>query len=108
MFTHSTGMMENGVAFTLSGSRRWAEEGYVEGTNYDAWAYSIGIEKSSIVNIRLHSPLIMLPSKGVCKEYRPMRQKALQEQATTTPTGVTRMAKNATHAFGFSKNLPLF
>jgi len=45
MFTHSTGMMENGVAFTLSGSRRWAEEGYVEGTNYDAWAYFIGIEK---------------------------------------------------------------
>ncbi len=45
MFTHSTGLMENGVAFTLSGSRRWAEEGYVEGTNYDAWAYFIGIEK---------------------------------------------------------------
>ena len=45
MFTHSTGMSENGVAFTLSGSRRWAEKGYVEGTNYDAWAYFIGIEK---------------------------------------------------------------
>lgn len=45
MFTHSTGMMENGVAFTISGSRRWAEEGYVEGTNYDSWAYFIGIEK---------------------------------------------------------------
>lgn len=45
MFTHSTGMMENGVAFTISGSRRWAEEGYVEGTNYDAWAYFVGIEK---------------------------------------------------------------
>jgi len=45
MFTHSTGMMENGVAFTISGSRRWAEEGYVDGTNYDSWAYFIGIEK---------------------------------------------------------------
>ncbi|HPD96356.1 MAG TPA: TonB-dependent receptor [Tenuifilaceae bacterium] len=45
MFTHSTGMMENGVALTISGSRRWAEEGYVKGTNYDAWAYFVGIEK---------------------------------------------------------------
>lgn len=45
MFTHSTGLMENGTAFTISGSRRWAEEGYVEGTNYDGWAYFIGIEK---------------------------------------------------------------
>lgn len=45
MFTHSTGLMENGTAFTLSGSRRWANEGYVEGTNYDAWAYFIGMEK---------------------------------------------------------------
>jgi len=45
MFTHSTGLNDNGVAFTLSGSRRWAEEGYVEGTNYDAWAYFISIEK---------------------------------------------------------------
>jgi len=45
MFTHSTGVMENGVSFTISGSRRWAEEGYVDGTNYDAWAYFIGIEK---------------------------------------------------------------
>lgn len=45
MFTHSTGLMNNGFAFTVSGSRRWAEEGYVPGTNYDAWAYFIGIEK---------------------------------------------------------------
>lgn len=45
MFTHSTGLMENGTAFTISGSRRWANEGYVEGTNYDAWAYFIGLEK---------------------------------------------------------------
>nr|HPI43805.1 TonB-dependent receptor [Tenuifilaceae bacterium] len=45
MFTHSTGLMENGTAFTISGSRRWAEEGYVEGTNYDGWAYFVGIEK---------------------------------------------------------------
>lgn len=45
MFTHSTGLMENGVAYTLSGSRRWAQEGYVDGTTYDAYAYFISIEK---------------------------------------------------------------
>jgi len=45
MFTHSTGMMENGVALTLSGSRRWSEEGYVEGTFYDAYSYFVSIEK---------------------------------------------------------------
>jgi hypothetical protein len=45
MVTHSTGVMENGVAITLSGSRRWAEEGYVEGTFYDAYAYFISIER---------------------------------------------------------------
>ncbi|MHC1703784.1 MAG: carboxypeptidase-like regulatory domain-containing protein [Tenuifilaceae bacterium] len=45
MVTHSTGLMENGVAFTISGSRRWANEGYVDGTFYDAFAYFISIEK---------------------------------------------------------------
>jgi len=43
--THSTGMKENGFALTLSGSRRWAEEGYVDGTFYDAYAYFVSVEK---------------------------------------------------------------
>ncbi|MGY6562256.1 MAG: hypothetical protein ACXITV_09120 [Luteibaculaceae bacterium] len=45
MFTTSTGLMRNGWAFTFSGSRRYAEEGYVEGSNFDAWAYFMGAEK---------------------------------------------------------------
>lgn len=45
MVTASTGLMENGVAVTLSGSRRWAQEGYVEGTFYDAYAYFLSAEK---------------------------------------------------------------
>ena len=45
MLTHSTGMMKNGWAITASGSRRWAKEGYVEGTYYDTWSYYLGIEK---------------------------------------------------------------
>ncbi|MBP7463098.1 MAG: TonB-dependent receptor plug domain-containing protein [Bacteroidales bacterium] len=45
MFTHSTGLLENGWAFTVSGSRRWAVEGYTQGTFYDAWAYFVSAEK---------------------------------------------------------------
>lgn len=45
MFTASTGMRSDGWAFTVSGSRRWAEEGYVEGTSFDAYAYLISAEK---------------------------------------------------------------
>lgn len=45
MVTHSTGMMDNGWAFTVSASRRWAEEGYVEGSFFDAGGYFVGAEK---------------------------------------------------------------
>ncbi len=45
MGTYSTGEMKNGWAFTVSGSRRWADEGYVEGTFYDNWSYFAGAEK---------------------------------------------------------------
>jgi hypothetical protein len=34
MITHSTGLSKKGWAFTISGSRRWAGEGYVPGTYY--------------------------------------------------------------------------
>ncbi|SDD08674.1 TonB-dependent receptor [Williamwhitmania taraxaci] len=43
--TYSSGAMENGWAYTVSGSRRYAKEGYTEGTSYDAWAYFGAIEK---------------------------------------------------------------
>lgn len=45
MVLASTGMMKNGLAVTFSGSRRWAQEGYVEGTFYDAWSYFLSVEK---------------------------------------------------------------
>lgn len=45
MFLYSTGLMENGWAITASGSRRWAQEGYVEGTFYDAYSYFLSVEK---------------------------------------------------------------
>lgn len=45
MLTHSTGVSKKGWAFSLSGSRRWADEGYVPGTYYDGWAFFAGIDK---------------------------------------------------------------
>jgi hypothetical protein len=45
MVTHSTGMMSNGLAVTVSGSVRYATEGYVEGTFYRAGSYFLSVEK---------------------------------------------------------------
>ncbi|HEX6334608.1 MAG TPA: Plug domain-containing protein, partial [Flavisolibacter sp.] len=45
MFTHSTGMSKKGWAFSFSGSRRWAEEGYVPGTYYNGWSYFAAVDK---------------------------------------------------------------
>ncbi len=45
MATYNSGMMDNGWAISVSGSRRWANEGYVEGTFYDAWSYFLALEK---------------------------------------------------------------
>lgn len=45
MITHSTGMSRKGWALSLSGSRRWATEGYTDGTYYDGWSGFLGIDK---------------------------------------------------------------
>lgn len=45
MITHSTGLMNNGWAFTVSATRRWGNEGYVAGTFYDGNSYFLSAEK---------------------------------------------------------------
>ncbi|HOY39388.1 MAG TPA: TonB-dependent receptor, partial [Bacteroidales bacterium] len=45
MFLYSTGLLENGWAFAVSGSHRWAVNGYADGTFYDAWSYFVSAEK---------------------------------------------------------------
>ncbi|MFM2138816.1 MAG: hypothetical protein RJA57_1123 [Bacteroidota bacterium] len=45
MLTHSTGLNTKGWAFTVSGSRRYAGQGYIEGTWYDGWSYFVAIDK---------------------------------------------------------------
>lgn len=45
MYTYSTGLMDNGWAFTGSLTYRWADRGYVEGTFYNSLSYFFGVEK---------------------------------------------------------------
>ncbi|MBK9017165.1 MAG: TonB-dependent receptor [Saprospiraceae bacterium] len=45
MATWNTGMLPSGWAFSFSGSRRWANEGYVPGTFYDSYSYFASIDK---------------------------------------------------------------
>lgn len=43
-FTLSTGMMKNGWAITVLGSRKWGD-GYIQGTNYNAYNYFVNVSK---------------------------------------------------------------
>lgn len=45
MATYSSGLTKNGWAFTFSGSRRWADDGVIDGTYQDSYAYFGAIEK---------------------------------------------------------------
>ncbi|OYQ44878.1 TonB-dependent receptor [Flavobacterium cyanobacteriorum] len=45
MATHASGMDSNGFAYVLSASRRWAQEGYFEGTDYSANSFFLSLEK---------------------------------------------------------------
>ena len=45
MASHSTGLLSNGWALTVSAGKRWAEEGYVDGTNYDSNSMFLAVEK---------------------------------------------------------------
>jgi hypothetical protein len=45
MVTHASGMNKNGWAYTISASRRWAIEGYFEGTDYAANSLFASVEK---------------------------------------------------------------
>jgi hypothetical protein len=45
MGTHASGMNKNGWAYVISASRRWAKEGYFEGTDYGANSVFVSVEK---------------------------------------------------------------
>jgi len=43
--TKSTGFNKKGWAFSVSASRRWADEGFTDGTFYNGWSMYLGIDK---------------------------------------------------------------
>ncbi|MEO0528266.1 MAG: TonB-dependent receptor, partial [Bacteroidota bacterium] len=44
MATYSSGIQDNGLSYSISASRRWAAEGYIEGTLYDAYSFFGALE----------------------------------------------------------------
>jgi hypothetical protein len=61
MATYTSAKKEDGLAFTFSVSRRWAKEGYIRGTLYDAYSlfgaleYQIGSNNSIVATAMLAS-----------------------------------------------------
>ncbi len=45
VLTKSSGLMKSGWAWSFSVSKRWAKEGYIEGTFYDGYSYYGGLSK---------------------------------------------------------------
>ncbi|MDL2261901.1 TonB-dependent receptor [Bacteroidales bacterium OttesenSCG-928-I21] len=64
MATYSTGMMNNGWAFTVSASARWSQKGYVEGSFYEALAYFGTVEKKINNNHSLGLTIFGSPSRS--------------------------------------------
>ena len=44
MATYTSSKLENGLAYSVSGSRRWAKEGFINGTLYDAYSFFGALE----------------------------------------------------------------
>ena len=63
MVTHNSGETESGWSYSLSGSRRWGDSGYVEGTFYDAWSLFGSVEKSLGNKHKLGLTLLASPSE---------------------------------------------
>lgn len=63
MGTHASGMNKDGWAFVVSASRRWAEEGYFEGTNYAANSLFASVEKKINENHSINFTSIFAQNK---------------------------------------------
>lgn len=63
MATHSTGLLENGWTFSFSLSGRYANEGYVDGTSYEAFSYFLAAEKQINAKHNLNLSVIGAPTR---------------------------------------------
>lgn len=63
MLTASTGLMPGGWAVSLSGSRRWGQEGYYDGTFFDGYSYFASVDKKIGRKHALNFTFLGAPSK---------------------------------------------
>jgi hypothetical protein len=75
--THTTGMNSKGWAFTVSGSRRYSDEGYVPGTYYNGWSYFVGVDKKIGKRQLLSFVAFAAPSESGAQGYATKESYAL-------------------------------
>jgi len=63
MLTMNTGLMPGGWAVSLSGSRRWGQEGYFDGTFFDGYSYFASVDKKFGQKHALNATFLGSPSK---------------------------------------------
>ncbi len=63
MATYASGWNKNNWAFVFSGSRRMAQEGYIEGTSYNAWSGILAVEKKLTNNHSINFTAFATPNK---------------------------------------------
>jgi hypothetical protein len=63
MATYASGWNKNDWAFVVSASRRMAQEGYIDGTSYNAWSGFLAVEKRFTKNHSLNFTAFAAPNK---------------------------------------------
>lgn len=63
MATYASGWNKNDWAFVVSASRRMAQEGYIDGTSYNAWSAFLAMEKRFTKNHSLNFTAFAAPNK---------------------------------------------
>lgn len=63
MATYSSGLLESGWAYTVSAGRRWGDEGFNDGTFYDANSLFVSVEKKLNDNHSLNFTGIYAPNR---------------------------------------------
>ena len=63
MLTYGSGVTAGGWSYAVSGTRRWANEGYIKGTFYDSWSYFATVEKIINLNHSVNLAVFASPTK---------------------------------------------
>ncbi|MCB0458754.1 MAG: TonB-dependent receptor [Flavobacteriaceae bacterium] len=63
MATYSSGLQNDKIAYTFSASRRWAEEGFIDGSLYDAYSLFAALEYKLNEAHSLNATAIYAPNK---------------------------------------------